>query len=139
MLEHGAYSVELMTAIAVEARGVRGVPMELHDAIVRDAARLMEPVHVLCDDGAHGAPAHEFGNGEVSAVRASRVEHARRREAPTPGFDARSFLRDEFPEVDRAIVRPDPTRAAKIRNAGLGAEARSREDDRASRFPHQPS
>src|SRR3546814_14603981 len=88
----------------------------------------MQPVDVLGDDVADDAAPDECRDGQMAAVGFGRGHRLVRLDLAAPGLAARLDRGDEVLIIDRLEARPDPARAAEVRNAGFRADARPGED-----------
>src|ERR1700756_5142025 len=90
----------------------------------------MQAVDILRDDRGGLAMAGELAPGAVSAIGPCAAKRILHREAPSPCLPPRFVRGEKIREIARGHSRPDAARAAKIRNARLGADAGAGEYDR---------
>ena len=93
------------------------------------ACTLVQPVDVLRDHRAHPAAALELGEREVPVVRLRLRERVEALPVELPDLDGIGEERVDRRVLHRVVLRPEARGRAEVRDAGLRADARSRQDD----------
>ena len=133
-LEIDPQFVDLITLLAGQAMRVGGVAVQLDHLRRRDAGVLVQPVDVLRDHRGRVAVVDQLGHGAVAAIGLRRAQDRLHLEAPPPGFPPRLLRAHEVGEIDRHLLGPDAARAAKVGDAGFGADAGAGEQHDAARI-----
>lgn len=104
----------------------------------RLAARLlMEPVHVLGDEGAHRAAPLEGGESLMRWGGTRRRHPGPAHQATGPVAPTGRLRGDEVLELDRTLVLPLALLVSIIGDAGRGAASGSGQDEQAGRALHE--
>jgi len=126
-----------MALAAVEAFGVAGVAVQFDNPLRRNARILMQVVDVLRDHRAHLAARHQPCDRRMAGVGFGPGPAGGSGESAAPGFAPSGLAADEFVEIDRLHLAPDPAGAAEVRHAGLCGNASAGKDHRAPRSLNQ--
>ncbi len=119
------------TGATVEAAHASRVAVQLDDLLGRDARPLVQVVDVLGHDAVQESEPIEGSDGLVGRVRPGTPDRpvqlpTHRPVPPAPLGRGHEAL---VGEVLGTVAGPDPGRAAEVRNAGFGGDARPGEDE----------
>src|SRR3978361_1897144 len=102
--------------------GVSRVAMQFDDLVIWNARVLMQSIDVLRDDRRRFADPDQLRYSAMTAIRNRLTQNRLHRETPAPSFPPCVVGANEIRESDWCLLGPNTTRAAEVRNAGLGAD-----------------
>ena len=117
-----------MSKPTLETRCVGTVSVKFNDILLRDAGGLVQPIDVLRDHVPTLTQFHELSNCSMASIR-HRIAHIFiNYDFASPRLFAHFYRRNKVLELNRLLLRPNATRAAKVWDTGFCTNTRPGEN-----------